>query len=187
MKSSLIASTTLALLAAGSAQAQPTAQAQPVAQAQAAAPAQAGLPAATPVMADAPVATYGAPISLDLARRVAAAAQAEAAHEGVKAAIAIVDPSGGLVWFERIDDTQTGSIDLAQRKAVTAAIYRRDTLEYLRSLRSGNLGVLTLGVVATPGGTPLVSNGHVVGAIGVSGGVGMQDSQIAGAGSAAIH
>jgi glc operon protein GlcG len=182
MKSTLIASATLALLTVGwQAEAQPAVQAQPAAQAQAAGQ------SATPVMAEAPVATYGPPISLDLARRVAAAAQAEAAHEGVKAAIAIVDPSGGLVWFERVDDTQTGSIDLAQRKAVTAAIYRRDTIEYLRSLRSGNLGVLTLGVVASPGGTPLVLNEHVVGAIGVSGGVGMQDSQIANAGSAAIH
>uniref|UniRef100_B0T5L1 GlcG protein n=1 Tax=Caulobacter sp. (strain K31) TaxID=366602 RepID=B0T5L1_CAUSK len=137
------------------------------------------------VHAQAPATGYGAPITLEEARAVGLAAMAEAQRQGVAVAVAVVEPSGALVWFEKADDTQYGSIELAQRKAATAALYRRSTREYYDAVNKGALGLTTLGVTASPGGVPILANGRVVGAIGVSGGVGMQDAQIAETGAAA--
>lgn len=130
-----------------------------------------------------PPSRYGPPIGLDQARAVGLAAMAEARRQGVSVAVAVVEPSGALVWFERADDTQYGSVDLAQRKAATAALYRRPTRDYYDAVSKGGMGLITLGVTASPGGTPILSEGRVVGAIGVSGGVGLQDAQIAEAGA----
>ena len=138
---------------------------------------------AVPVSAQTP-ARYGPPISLAQAQTVGRAAMAEAQRQGVAVAVAVVEPGGSLVWFERADDTQYGSIELAQRKAATAALYRRPTREYYDAVSKGALGLTTLGVVASPGGVPILAEGRVIGAIGVSGGAGLQDAQIADAGAA---
>lgn len=141
-----------------------------------------GIPAVMPF--DIP---YGAPITLALAKKVAAAAVARAASLHWKDAIAIVDPSGMLVYFERMDDTQGASIGIAQDKAKAAARFRRPTKVFQVLVDKGLPYLTTLrGVVASEGGLPLVLDGKLVGAIGVSGGTSPQDGVIAAAGVAAL-
>ena len=129
---------------------------------------------------------YGAPISLESARKVAAPALAEAAKNNWNVAVAIVDPSGNLVYYEKMDNTQLASAHVAVEKARTAATFKRPTKAFQDALASGgeNLRILTLpGVVAAEGGIPLVSDGKIVGAIGVSGMTSAQDNQCAKAGA----
>jgi glc operon protein GlcG len=139
-------------------------------------------PAAPPVRPP-----YGTPVTLTQARAIAAAAESEARRNGWRMAVAIVEPTGDLVLFERLDDTQYGSIQIAQTKARAAALYRRPTKEMADAVQtSGGLGLITApGAIALAGGIPIVIDGKIVGAIGVSGGTADQDAQAATAGLAA--
>ena len=102
-------------------------------------------------------------------------------------AIAIAEPTGALVYFLKMDDTQYASIELAMAKAKTAAIYRRPTKMFTEALGNGHLLFLTFqDLCAAPGGLPLVADGKLIGAIGVSGGAGHQDDIVAQAGVAAL-
>jgi uncharacterized protein GlcG (DUF336 family) len=128
---------------------------------------------------------YGAPITLEAAKKVAAPAIAEAAKNNWTVAVAIVDPSGNLVYYEKMDNTQLGSARISVEKAATAAKFKRPTQAFQDALAKGaeNLRILTLsGVVAAEGGIPLLIDGKIVGAIGVSGMTSAQDNQCAKAG-----
>jgi glc operon protein GlcG len=133
---------------------------------------------------------YGTPLSLDAARRVMAAAEAEAAANGWPMAIAIVDSTGHLVLFQKLDQTNLGAVALAQRKAEAAALFRRSTkvFEDIITSAPGGVRLLSLGpeLVAVEGGVPLLDGGAVVGAIGVSGMQSAQDGQVAAAGARAL-
>ena len=129
---------------------------------------------------------YGPPISLEAAKKVAAPALAEAAKNNWAVAVAIVDPSGNLVYYEKMDNTQLASAHIAVEKARTAATFKRPTKALQDSLATGaeNLRILTFsGAVASEGGIPLVLDGKIVGAIGVSGMTSAQDAQCAKAGA----
>jgi glc operon protein GlcG len=127
---------------------------------------------------------YGAPIGIDAARKVAAAAIAEAKKNGWTVAAAIVDPGGNLVYFERIDGTQNGSSVVAQEKARTAAAFKRPSKMFEDAVKAGNTQFLKLpGALPIDGGLPLVMDGKIVGAVGVSGAASAQDAQCAKAGA----
>jgi uncharacterized protein GlcG (DUF336 family) len=132
---------------------------------------------------------YGEPIKLDQAKKAADAALADATKRGWPMCIAVVSPSGDLVYFVKMDDCQYASIAIAQHKAKAAATYRRPTVVFERLLGKGPFfSYLTTldGVIASRGGNPIVVNGKIVGAIGVSGGTGSQDDTISQAGAAAV-
>jgi uncharacterized protein GlcG (DUF336 family) len=131
---------------------------------------------------------YG-PITLEAAKKAAAPALAEAARNNWAMAVAVVDGSGDLVYFEKMDATQTGSIVVAIDKARAAARFKRPTKAFQDMLASGGEGLRVLGLtgaVPVEGGVPIVIDGKIVGAIGVSGGTSPQDGQCARAGAAAI-
>jgi len=126
--------------------------------------------------------TYGSVIELDPAKRAAAAAIAEARASGWTMAVAVVDTAGDLVYFEKMDDTQTGSVTVAQAKARSAARFKRPTKAFQDSLTATPDGLRVLGIdgaVPVEGGVPIVIGGKIVGAIGVSGGTSAQDGQCA--------
>ena len=133
---------------------------------------------------------YGEPINLETAKKVAAAAVAETKKRNWSGmCIAIVGPSGDLVYFEKDDNCQFASVTISQHKARTAARYRRPTLAFERLLGRGAFFAYlpTLDdVIASRGGNPIVAGGKIVGAIGVSGGSGSQDDVISQAGVAAL-
>ncbi len=132
---------------------------------------------------------YGTPVNHDQALKAVAGAIAEARRIGVPMAVAVVDTAGQLVVFERMDNTQTASISVSQDKAVSAAMYRRPTKAFQDALASGGAGlrVLTLrNANAVEGGIPIMVEGKIVGAIGVSGGTPDQDGVCAAAGLAAL-
>jgi glc operon protein GlcG len=136
-------------------------------------------------------APYGEPINAETAKKVAAAAFAEADKRNWHGVfcVAVVAPSGDLVYFERGDNCPYASIAIAQHKARTAAKFRRPTLLFERLLGKGaNFDYLkTLDdVIASRGGNPLIVGGKVIGAIGVSGGTGSQDDTVSQAGVAAV-
>ena len=132
--------------------------------------------------------SYGTPITLDAARKVSAAAVAEAQTNGWTMTIAITDPSGELVYLERMDDCQTGSIQTSIAKSRSASMYKRPTKAFNEGLAKGNTYILAL-PNASPieGGFPLMVDGKVVGAIGASGGNATQDSATANAGVAVMR
>jgi len=132
---------------------------------------------------------YGMPISLENAKKAAAPALAEAAKNNWNMAVAIVDPSGNLVYYEKMDNTQLGSANVAIDKARTAALFKRPTKALQDALAAGGDGLRILKIQgATPveGGIPLVMDGKIVGAIGVSGASSAQDAQCAKAGADAL-
>jgi glc operon protein GlcG len=130
---------------------------------------------------------YGAPISADHARDVIAAAADEAKKHGWLMNIAVVDGSGFLVAFERMDGAQLASIDISQHKARVAALFRRESKAFETGINNGVPSLITLdGVIGSRGGIPLVEGGKLIGAIGCSGGTGSQDEVIAKAGAALI-
>jgi len=137
-----------------------------------------------------PVTPYGAPITLELAKKVAAAAVAETVKRNWQGmCIAVVGPSGDLVYFEKQDNCQYASVTIAQHKARAAARYRRPTVVFERLLGKGPFFsyLPTLDdVIASRGGNPLVVDGKLIGAIGVSGGTGSQDDVISNAGVAGL-
>ncbi|HUC54297.1 MAG TPA: heme-binding protein [Candidatus Cybelea sp.] len=129
---------------------------------------------------------YGTPISLENARKAAAPAQAEAAKNNWTVAVAIVDPGGNLVYYEKMDNTQLGSANVAIEKARTAALFKRPTKAFQDALAAGGDAVRILrlpGVTPVEGGIPLIADGKIVGAIGVSGATSAQDAQCAKAGA----
>jgi uncharacterized protein GlcG (DUF336 family) len=132
---------------------------------------------------------YGAPISLDLAKRAVDAAHQEAVRRGWKMAIAVTNQSGSLVYFVMMDDTQLVSAEIAPRKARTAVRFRRPTKIFFDQMETGHPYVITLDpdIVTAPGGIPIVVDGKLVGGIGCSGGTGLQDDVVCEAGLAAIR
>jgi uncharacterized protein GlcG (DUF336 family) len=133
--------------------------------------------------------SYGTPVTSDTAKKIAAPAIAEARKNNWTMAIAIVDPAGDLVYFERMDDTQVGSADVAVAKARTAARFKRSTKVFQDAVAGGGEGLRMLGlpgVTPVEGGLPLVVGGKIVGAIGASGGTSAQDGQVAAAAVAAL-
>jgi uncharacterized protein GlcG (DUF336 family) len=134
---------------------------------------------------------YGVPITIDQAKEAATAAQAEARKNGWRMAIAVVDPGGYLVYFERTDGTQNASVSLATEKARTAALFRRPTKVFADQFAAGNTGFMSFPHEARPiaseGGIPIVVNGRLVGAIGASGGTGQQDGIAAITGANALR
>jgi len=132
---------------------------------------------------------YGSAIQLDLAKRAAAAAIAEARSNGWMMAVAVVDTAGDLVYFEKMDGTQTGSVNVSQAKARSAARFKRPTKAFQDSLTATPDGLRILGIegaVPVEGGVPIVIEETIVGAIGVSGGTSAQDGQCAKAGVEAV-
>ena len=133
---------------------------------------------------------YGEPINLESAKKVVAAAAAEATKRNWQGlCISVVGPSGDLVYFEKHDNCQFASISISQHKARTAARYRRPTVVFERLLGKGAFFsyLPTLDdVIASRGGNPIMVGGKIVGAIGVSGGSGSQDDVVSLAGVAAL-
>jgi len=137
-------------------------------------------------LAQAQIPQYGANITVEMARKAAMAADVEAKKNGWPMAIAIVDTAGQLVYFQRAENTQTASIQVSQDKAVSAAMYRRPTKAFQDVLAKGAEGwrVLTLrNANAVEGGLPLVVDGKIIGAIGISGAAADQDGIVAKAGA----
>lgn len=131
--------------------------------------------------------SYGPALNLDTAKKLASAAAAEAKKLNINVAIAVVDTHGEQVYFEIFDDTMHASSTLAIDKARTAATYRRPTKVFQDSLKEGASALLSLpGALLFEGGEPVIVNGRLVGAIGVSGGTAPQDGQVARAGLQAL-
>jgi len=136
--------------------------------------------------AHAQVPQYGPNVTHEQARKAVAAAVAEGRKINVPMAIAVVDNAGQLVAFERMDNTQTASVGIAQDKAMSAAMYRRSTKAFQDALAGGGAGLRILnlrGASAVEGGLPLVIDGKIAGGIGVSGGSPEQDGVVAKAGT----
>jgi len=141
-------------------------------------------PAQTP-----PPPAYGMPVGLENAKKVASAAIAEARKNSFTMAIAVVDTAGNLVYFEKMDGTQTGSVNVSIEKARSAVLFKRPTKSFQDAVAQGGVGLRMLslpGAVAVDGGVPLVEGGKIVGAIGASGGTSDQDGQCAQAGASQL-
>ena len=129
-----------------------------------------------PIAAVAQSGGYGPAIALQAAKKAAAGAAAEATKNNFTMAIAIVDSGGTLVYFEKLDGTQIGSVEVAIGKARTANSFKRATKVFEDAVVGGRNAVLALpGVLPVEGGIPLLSDGKIIGAIGVSGGSAQQD------------
>ena len=127
-------------------------------------------------------------MSLDAAKKAMAASEAEAKKNNWPVAIAILDTTGSLVMLQKLDSTQTGSVDIAIGKARTALDFRRPTKALQDVVAGGGAGLRLLSarnMLALEGGVPVVVDGKIVGAIGVSGVNSDQDAQVAMAGAAA--
>lgn len=134
-------------------------------------------------------APYGETINSETAKKAAAAAVAEAKKNNWAMCIAVVAPSGDLVYFERMDNCQYGSIVISQHKAKAAAIFRRPTKAFEDRIAAGGAGLTALtldGIIASEGGIPIVVGGKIVGGIGCSGGTGQQDGVACQAGINAV-
>ena len=132
---------------------------------------------------------YGPNITLEQAKKVLAAAQADAKSKSWPMAIAVVDNAGMLVAFEKLDNTQNGSVMIAQDKAQSSALLRRPTKAIQDGVAGGGVGLRLLGLryaVPIEGGLPLMVDGKIVGAIGVSGMAADQDGVIAKSGADAL-
>jgi glc operon protein GlcG len=126
---------------------------------------------------------YGTAVNAAGAKKIAAGVLAECQKNGWNVAVAVVDNHGFLVYFERMDNTQTASMDIALGKARSAATYRRPTRVFMEAINKGGPATATLpGVFASPGGLPIMVDGKVTGGVGVSGVTGDQDEQCAKAG-----
>src|SRR5262252_4085697 len=139
-----------------------------------------------PVAPPPPQIPYGAPISLEQAKKVMAGAEAEAIKNKWNVVITILDSGGHVVALHRLDGTQLGSIEAARQKAYSAVLYRRPTKVFQDLVAQGgaNLRLLSLaGASPLEGGIPIIVDGKIVGAIGVSGVASEQDAQIAKAGA----
>jgi len=132
---------------------------------------------------------YGPPINGENAKKAAAAALAEARKNNWNMAAAVVDPAGDLVYFEKLDGTQAASVNIAVDKARSSARFKRPTKALQDVLAAGGEGLRLLGLqgaVPVDGGVPILIDGKIVGAIGLSGGTSAQDGQCAAAGAAVV-
>jgi uncharacterized protein GlcG (DUF336 family) len=132
---------------------------------------------------------YGPPIGIENARKIMSAAEAEAAKNNWAVVIAIIDSGGHIVMLHRRDDVQLSSIEIAQGKANTALKFKRPSKVLDDAIAGGGGGLRFLAlkdIVPLEGGLPIVSDGKIVGAIGVSGVLSSQDSQIARTGLEAL-
>jgi glc operon protein GlcG len=132
---------------------------------------------------------YGPPVSVEAAKKAAAAALAEAVKNHWTMAVAVVDPNGTLIYYEKMDNTQIGSAQVSINKARSAALYKRPTKALQDALASGGAGLRVMaleGAVPVEGGVPLLSQGKIIGAIGVSGDSSDHDGLCANAGAATI-
>jgi len=126
-------------------------------------------------------------ITLDGAKKIMAAAEAEARKNNWTVAIAVVDEAGNLIAFQKLDDTQVGSIDIAIGKARTAARMKRPTKALEDAVAGGRTVMLAVeGIVPLEGGVPVTVDGRIIGAVGVSGVTSQQDAQVATAGAGAL-
>jgi len=132
---------------------------------------------------------YGLSVDLASAKKAAAAALEEARGNQWQMAVAVVDPAGNLVYFEKMDGTQLGSVQVSADKARSAALFKRSTKVFQDAVAGGGEGLRFLklaNAIPIEGGLPLIVGGAIVGAIGVSGGTSAQDGQCAQAGVRAI-
>jgi uncharacterized protein GlcG (DUF336 family) len=145
---------------------------------------------AQPPPASAPAPEYGLPISTERAKAAAAAAFEEARKNNWRMAVAIVGPDGSVVYFEKMNGTQNASFLLATAKARTAALFRRSSKVFVDQFAAGNVAFMTFPDQARPtaseGGLPIIVDGKIIGAIGVSGGTGQQNGVAATAGVNAV-
>ena len=127
---------------------------------------------------------YGPTINVATAKKIAAGTIAECQKNSWRVAVAVVDNHGALLYFERMENTQYASNDIAIGKARAAATYQRPTRAFAEVINKGGPATATLpGVFASPGGVPIMADGKVIGAVGVSGVTGDQDEQCAIAGA----
>ena len=130
---------------------------------------------------------YGANINLATAKKVAAAAAEEAAKLKINVVIAIVDTGGQIVYLERFDVVQWGSVKVALHKAKCSVQWKRPTKAFEDLIAKGTTTYLTLdGIIAIEGGVPIIQDGKIIGAIGVSGGAAAQDGEVARAAAAIV-
>jgi len=124
---------------------------------------------------------YGMPITLDVAKKVMVAAEAEAVKNNWPVAIAILDSGGNIVMLHRLDNAQLAANDLSVGKARTALSFRRPSKALEDAVAGGGAGLRLLALNITPieGGFPIIIDGKIVGAVGVAGGLGAQDAQVA--------
>jgi glc operon protein GlcG len=123
-------------------------------------------------------------LTLDAAKKIAAAAEAEAKKNNWNVVIAIVDDGGHLLYLQRMDGTQTGSIEVAMKKAQTAMSFKRPTKVFEDAIAGGRTALIALhGALPLEGGVPVTVGGQIIGAIGVSGVKSTEDGQIAKAGA----
>ena len=133
---------------------------------------------------------YGPSITNEQAKKVAAAALEPARANQWTMVVAIVDTGGHLVYLEKLDQTQVGSVEVAIAKAKSAAIYKRPTKMFQERLARGGDGLLVLRLkdaIPVEGGLPIIVDGKLIGALGVSGGSSAEDEACAEAGAAALH
>ena len=147
-------------------------------------------PASAPAGSPAFYATpYGANVTVEQAKTAAAAAVAEARKNNWLMAVAVVDTDGDLVYFEKMDNVQHGSVKASQAKARSAAIYKRPTKMFEDAVAGGGAGVRILGLegaVPLEGGLPIIVDGKIIGAIGLSGDLSSNDGKCAKAGADAL-
>ena len=137
--------------------------------------------------ADAPRPDYGPDITVEAAKKIAAATIAECQKNKWNVAVAVVNTHGSLVYYERMNNTQSASPRIAVDKASAAAMYRRPTRAFVDAIAKTGPAIMTLpGVVGSPGGEPIFVGGKVIGGVGVSGVTGDQDEQCAKAGLAGM-
>jgi glc operon protein GlcG len=132
---------------------------------------------------------YGPPVTLDQAKRVMAAAELEAAENTWQVAITILDSGGNLVMFHKIDNTQLSAVTVSEGKARTALEFKRPSKDLDDAIARGGAGNRLLAlknITPIEGGLPIVLDGKIIGAIGVSGAISAQDSQVAKAGIDAL-
>ena len=137
-----------------------------------------------------PAPDYGPQINLTQAKAAAAAALGEAQKNNWRMAVAVVGPEGNVIYYEQMDGAQNASFLLAHGKARTSALFRRSTKVFVDQFAAGNVAFMTFPDGARPtaseGGLPIIIDGKIIGAIGVSGGTGQQNGVAATAGVNAV-
>jgi uncharacterized protein GlcG (DUF336 family) len=127
-------------------------------------------------------------LNLELAKRMAAASEQEARKNNFTMFICVVDDGGNVMFIERLDDAQLGSFEVSIAKAKSALLFKRPTKTFEDQVAGGRTALLKLpGAMPVEGGIPLMADGKIIGAIGVSGGTSAQDAQVAQAGVAALE